>query len=354
MTWPVENPSNSIPAFVAMRGAIGLGADLRELEVPSSPDQRHNIGVVGLEPSMFYANSAFHVLFNYSNNLGYVTCSGDPTIADNWSDPQIILGQGTGGWANQCLHGYALIDGSTIYFYFVSNSDWATYVTSTSLSTPTSGWSAPSKVVDNLGVVNGNIAAIKDPQSGVYYLLQEAQIDMAGCFGRSWQCVMLSASAATGPFSVVVSPIASLMPNFVAGSASAGWIGYDTASQTYLHYFHGASCSRSYPTNVYRARNTKGLQYDAWKIDNDGWPIATCVDIREVNQIADIFLCQGQDGQWYGIWEGVDNTNGGYANYLIVAKMDSPPKLMTTSGMAAAEPRHVNRPGFEHTRPFLI
>jgi hypothetical protein len=319
-------PSATAPASPAV-GQPWRSSSFGDLTISNSPGDRRVIITPSLgfeetaaqEPSVWRAGGRYHLLYTAgwaTPVLGYAWCpeTADPTIATNWTKASSqVLGGGVGGQAGGLFHGNVLIDGTTIYYFYVPAATGKTI----RYATATVGTSAPVFTDQGAALSLGTSITPNDPAMGnscvlkigsTYYMIWEAAID-------NWQMGMASASAPGGPYTYLRGEIYTVWPQtsvWDLRTASGPWAVVD-GSDVVLYYHSGPYVSGSLPTEIYRARTpvasfTAGA--DAWTIDANKRPIVQRAAFQESDQVADPFAIRGPAGDVYLFWEGFNNNHG--------------------------------------------
>lgn len=292
-----------------------------DLRAPGGSN-RHIIGPSGAtgwgntpqESSIWYANGRYNLIFTGAGALQYTYClaANDPCVAASWSVPVAVIGGGAGGFAGSPARSGLLVDGATLYVYFLDMSNQTdVYVATAALATPTS--------FTTVGIVRsyvagsaytGNIIVVKDGATYRMFLEAVLGVDYVGggsIVSGAFVTGLHSSATPTGTFTQDISVLQTLRVGREGkGSASGMWIGKEGA--TWVAYYHGQAWAPGAPDQLYRATTTN-LATDSWTVDSGGSPpFMRRVHRAERDQVSDPFLVQSPGGTWYMTWEGYDNT----------------------------------------------
>lgn len=257
------------------------------------------------EPSVWFYGGLWHMIYTAgpsgAHRLGYASASS-PT--GPWTrNATAVIGGGT-VLAGGAYHANVYREGSTLWCHFVDDTDNTLLKVATAdVATPTV-WTLNARTYALPAGSNlwGNVGIFKD-DDGTYYMLAEtSKVD-----GTSWQLSV--ATLAGGPAAALtwgLLAIPSLRPSAINSNATTSGAQLFKEDGRYVLYYH-CGVAGSLPTDIYRA-TTDVLTTDSWTIDRGARPIIARNHRDEVDQAADVFLCQGPDGDWWAFWTGMDNS----------------------------------------------
>lgn len=297
--------------------------------ISPSPEDRYSLNLPGQEQSVFYANGQYYNLYTSTTAaINFTYCSGDPCISTNWATPVQVLGNGTGGESGNARHGFAYVEGNTIYMYYIATAGIA-------VATATIPPAGTAPVFTKVGLVftgvpsgggsNGNCCVIK--YQGTYYLFQECITGVTNPGeGNSniWLISLLTCATPTGTFTNSIVPLQSIRPGPNASTSGGNVF---QVGNTFVMYYHGGTYGRLFPNDIYRAT------IPASQIGTDNWTVtppagsATIpvnpaimkrVHYYEFDQLADASVCIGPNGVNYLFYTACNNRNPGAWFQLMV------------------------------------
>lgn len=235
--------------------------------------------------------------------------------ANFWSKPTPVIGGGAGGVTPNVSHSGVYREGDTLYCYYVAQATtgtWVaqnTYVSTADIADPFTWTPVTTAVLGIMGTgsANGNVSVVKS--GSTYYMFQEAigsTVNPAEGLTNAWQVYLATASSPTGPFTLSIGPLRSLMPG-PNGTASHLRVIETDDDGTFIALYHGNTNGRAFPTLGYRATTTD-LSTDSWTILDNGQPFARIGGHPyEADQIADIEFCRSPTGVGYLFYSACNN-----------------------------------------------
>jgi len=275
------------------------------------------------EPSVWYYNGLYHMVYTAGTSAPRLGYANSPSLLGPWAkNATAILGGGVGGLAGGAYHSSVYIEGTTGYIYFVDSTDGTLMKLATfNVATPTVvTLQATTWALIGTGTQWGNFAILKDGSS---YICAFEQSTAAS----SWQ---LGIGTMTSPTSAITSsqfPCASLRPSALNATAttSAGQLFKENGQ--YVLFYH-CGTSGSLPTYGYKA-TCSPTDLTTWTIQNNGYPIIDKSHRLEVDQVADLWLCQdASSGVYVAFWTAMNNV--GPTSSIMYAP--ARPRVMQTVG----------------------
>lgn len=294
-------------------------------------------GTVCQEPSVEYFNGLYHMYYTGNTastaQLGYATAKY-PT--GPWTKHGPVLGMGLGGESASCPHGFLYCEGDDMYYYYVGNSDETIRVAKANKATPTV-WTKIGVVLQDIYALSfqwGNPCVIKE--NGKYKMLIEGAVG-----NNSWQIGYAEGDTPTSLFTHQQAQLISLrnmkLASNVSGntkpSTSGPWLHKE--GDEFILYYHQAvvadGVGAALPTDGYRAVSRDLIQWDLLDEGNSFFMRETPV---EVDQIADLHLCKGENDQWWMFYTAASNID----NVFYICCTPLMPQLMRYTGQGNWEP----------------
>jgi len=305
---------------------------LVNLEFPDTPSNKYVAfqgvnsweGTCVQEPTVWYHNGLYYMTYTGGYTNPRIGLASAPTLFGPWTrQANPILGGGYGGYANGAAHSYVYIQGSTGYIYFVDpGASTVLRVATFNVNTPQTvttnamTWSLP-----NTGTAWGNVAVIQD--GGNLYMMLECSTSAI-----SWQMGFAKLSSPLGTMTVVQFPITSLQNSLVNSTATASGPWFAREGNQFVLYMH-AGLIGTLPDDIYRAISTDLVN---WTFTNNGYPVIGRCHPYEVDQAADMQLCQDvASGAWVGFWTGFNNAG----QTAVILQAIAQPSSLTTIGSAS-------------------
>ena len=294
-------------------------------------------GTVCQEPSVEYFNGKYHMFYTGGTastaQLGYATAT-HPT--GPWTKYGAVLGMGLGGETNSAPHGFLYCEDEDMYYYYVGGADETIRVAHAVKSNP-SVWTKIGVVLTdpyNLSSQWGNPCVVKDGDK--YKMLIEGAVGTA-----SWQIGYAEGDSPTGMFTYNQAQLMSLrnmsLVTNTAGnskpSTSGPWLGKE--SDEYILYYHQVGLSdgvgAALPTDGFRASSKDLIR---WTLLDERRSFFNRQAPVEVDQIADLHLCKGENEQWWMFYTAASNINSAF--YICCTPLM--PQLMRYVGNGQWEP----------------
>lgn len=254
------------------------------------------------EPSVWFYGGLWHMLYTGgSGSTHYLFYASAASLDALWTKAGTqVIGGGQGGHSTGAYHSFVLVDGDTLYCYFVDEADGSLLkVAVANAATPTVWVKNAKTFALPSGMTQwGNVGILKD--GAVYRIMMEGSTAAA-----SWQMAYGTLDAPLGTITVITNPVTQLRPS--AGNATATVSGAQLFKEgaDYVLYFH-AGRSGSLPTEIYRATTS---DFATWTLSNNGYPIIERAHAFEVDQVADIHMVQDPaTGRWYAFYTAMDNS----------------------------------------------
>jgi len=282
-------------------------------------------GTVVQEPSVIYDSGTWKMWYTGGFNspaLGYASCTGDPTVAGNWtkyvSNP--ILGQGTvvAGWVSG---NNILKVGSTYYVFYYDASGGGNLKVSTSADGI--AWATPTTAIEKGAVAwipGGWANSFVWGSSGAWKMLVEGSATVGG--GPPWRISYATSSNSTPDSGWTVQGTNFLTSLVVDNGGASGvpclYNGGALINGRYQLWFHAGNGNY---TNIYHAYST----------DAQNWTVTSRPELAqngstyETQQVADPEIIEHDNGDGtttsYLFYDGINN--GAPTGYINVATYPS-------------------------------
>lgn len=296
------------------------------------------------EPSVVFYGGKYHMFYtgNVANTaqLGYATADF-PT--GPWTKHGPVLGMGLGGESQSCPHGFLYCEGDDMYYYYVNNSNEQIRVAHALKSAPTA-WSYVGVVLSDARGSSGawgNTCVIKE--DGKYFMLIESSVG-----NNSWQTGLAVCDTATGLFVRDYAELNSLrnikLATMATGNTkpSHGGCWLSKEADEFILYYHQSCISdglgSALPSHGYRASSRDLIQ---WTLEDEARCFFHMESQVEVDQIADLHLCQGENEQWWMFYTAASNID----NVFYICCTPLMPQLMRYVG--SGEWEYINAPEFK-------
>lgn len=297
-------PANPTP------DTLWLSSRLADVQVPAAPAERIPVitptltaeGNVCQEPSVVYFAGRWHMYYTagFSGQIAYATAASP---LGPWTKSGVVLGAGTAGEAGNAFHSSILVDGTTIYLYYTVPSSNKIRLATASTTAPTvftvvgDIMSLPTSAVQM-----GNSAIFKRG-TGDYVLFFDCSYN-----SNQWQAGYALGTAPTGPFTLTDLPIATMSPFGPYPASQGGGLCVLAEGTGYVAFTHwGPKTNGSIPTEGYRYTTTDPMLH-TWAQDPGG-PLIRRIHPYEVDQVADLYVAVGPNGDAWCFWTAFDNNS---------------------------------------------
>lgn len=294
-------------------------------------------GTVCQEPSVEYFGGKYHMFYTGGaaavSQLGYATADYP---SGPWTKQGAVFGMGLGGESSSCPHGFLYCEGDDMYYYYVNNTNEQIRVAHAVKSAPTVWTYVGAVLSDTQGLSDswGNPCVYKDGDK--YVMLIENSLGFA-----SWQMGLAEGASPTGTFNRThIQSINLRNPNLFTGqtgntrgTVSGAWLAKE--GDEFILYYHQSplsdGVSAALPTDGYRASSTDLMQ---WVLLDEKRSFFKRELAVEVDQIADLHLCKGENEQWWMFYTAASNID----NVFYICCTPLMPQLMRYTGQGKWEP----------------
>lgn len=290
---------------------LWLSTSLKDMRIAPGPGDRvatitATLGAEGgvcQENNGFYLNGRWHALYTagFSGAIAYASA---PSPYGPWNKAGAVLGTGVGGESGNAFHASVLVEGSTIYLYYTVPS--SNKIRLATAAVPAVGQAPIFTVVGDImslpgGATQMGNSAIFKRGTGDYELFFDCSYN-----SNSWQAGYALGAAPTGPFTVADLPLSTMSPFGPYPASQGGGLNVHAENGEYVAFTHwGPQTSGSIPTEGYRYTSTDPNLH-TW-IQDPGPAFIRRVASQEVDQVADLCVAYGPNGDAWCFWTAFDN-----------------------------------------------
>lgn len=297
---------NTPPGVTADMSPLWLSNALSDITISDLPEDRFTIitptlageNNVTQEPSVWRHAGKWHMLYAGVSTVWYASADQPQGPWTKFGTPVL----GTGGLAENggaVEHGAIYLEGDYVYYTYRFGSAFkiarALLTTPTAFSVLGTLFSFPSGMT-----IGGNTWLIK--KEAVYHLFFECQWKTGnGSNIPGWQTGIAVSDSLVGPYEITAYPLTSLYT--INGTRkAAGGPNIIAENGKFYNFYHSIDESFSLPTDGWRA-----VSDDLHLWYPDSRPFIGRLKSNEIDQVADVTLCQSETGVWWAFWTAAQN-----------------------------------------------